>query len=1810
MNQLAGYSVTELLYESDRTLVYRGIDPHSSQSVILKKLHKEYPTFNELLQFRHQYVLTKNLNLPGIVKPLALEKEGNSHVLVMEDVGCISLSAYCRERSLSLEEFFPVAIALCKILTGLYQHRIIHKDIKPSNILIHPETQEIFLIDFSIASLLPRETQTLQSVGQLEGTLAYISPEQTGRMNRGIDYRSDFYGLGVTFYQLLAGQLPFNSDDAMELVHSHLAKKATPLDQLNPEIPAMLSAIAMKLMAKTAEHRYQSATGIESDLNECWQQWRTTGEIKHFELGSRDRSDRFIIPEKLYGRETEVTTLLQAFDSVAAGKTEIMLVAGYSGIGKTAVINEVHKPIVEKRGYFIQGKFDQFNRNIPLSAFVIAFRDLIRQLLGESDAAIKTWKAEILSALGDQGKVIIDAIPELENIIPEQPEVSKLSGSAAQNRFNLLFSKFLRVFTTKEHPLVIFLDDLQWAEESSLNLLKLLAQEWESEYLFILGAYRDNEVFPAHPLNLTLEEISKTSANLNIITLAPLTPKEINRLVADTLSCGVDLAEPLAQLVYQKTKGNPFFTNQFLKFLHDNEFIEFNFDLGYWQCDITQIQEQFLANDAVELMTAKLHQLPEATQEMLKLAACIGNPFDLGTLAIVSELSPTQAARSLLAALQEGLVLPTSQIYKFYLEEITSDREESDIKTTDSSPLPNYKFLHDRVQQAAYGLIPEEKQQEIYLKIGKLLLRSTPEAQKQERIFAIVDALNLAVSIIVDPVLKEELIGLNLLASQQAKIVAAYNTSFKYLQVAIGLLNGESWQNQYSQTLELYSSAVEAAYLSGHFLEMEQWTQEVLTHAASIYDRQSVYLVQLQALSAGEQGQVIPTALKILAELGMILPAKPSSEDLQHSHELTEKMLRQKSISSLVELPLMSNEHFLAVAAILKASIPTIYRIEPDLFQYMVLTLIQLSLEYGNTSLSSFGYACYGLMLCSDPQHINYGYEIARHAVALAEKIGDRSIQARTLFVASVYIHIWKRPLDRVLEELQQAYQLSLDAGDLEFVGYTAWHYGYKAFFKSNDLHSLKTKVSAYANALQKFDQEVCANFLKSYQITIDFLGYGGPIAEFQSQICGHQNLLEEAQDFHGLFHCYLNQAIVYYSLEDFQQAGRYVNLAQEHLNTIAGDFILAIFHFWAALTRLQLYRTQDSTEQSATLAQITASETTLLHFAEHAPSTYQHKYDLVRAEGDRVRGEYLPAIEGYDRAIAGAKANNFIQEEALGNELAAKFYLDWKKEKIACTYMTDAYYCYSQWSAKAKVEDLVKHYGSLLSPIVQGEKTSFAINSTISSTTTGTASSSNSGTNTLLDFTSAFKASIAISGEIELQGLLSKLMQVVMENAGATKGALLLPQDDTLVLEAIAGYSEEGVLEMTSLGHSLPIESQSELPQTLLNTVKRRGEALVINDLSQHPRFASDIYLVRNQPQSILCLPLLDRGQLRGILYLENQFSAGVFSSDRLELLKVLAAQAAISLQNARLYQDLDKANQTLEQKVTDRTQELENKNERLQAALKKLKQTQAQLVQTEKMSSLGRMVGGIAHELNNPTGFIFGNLHHAQDYVQDLLDLVEVYQEEFPQGSDRIAEMLEEIELDYLKEDLEQLFASMNNGCDRIRTIVLSLRTFSRLDEAQQKEIDIHASLESTIMLLHNRLRDSSAGSIEIVREYGNLPQVTCYGSQLNQVFFHILSNAIDALSSVPHAIAPKIAIRTNVVDEKRVKILISDNGIGMDRETLAKIFDPFFTTKPIGKGTGLGMAIAHQIVVETHKGTLEVHSELGQGTQFSIHLPISST
>ncbi|NQE32872.1 trifunctional serine/threonine-protein kinase/ATP-binding protein/sensor histidine kinase [Microcoleus asticus] len=1787
---LSGYQITEQLYAGTRTLVYRGIRSRDQYPVVIKLLRNEYPTFNELVQFRNQYTIAKNLDFPHIVKALTLEVYRNSYALVMKDFGGVSLSTYLKtatnetqpSQALPLAEFLQLAIQLTDIIHYLYQKRVIHKDIKPANILINPDTKQIQLIDFSIASLLPRETQEIQNPNILEGTLSYLSPEQTGRMNRGIDYRSDFYSLGVTFYELLTGKLPFISDDPMKLVHCHLATKSKPIHQINPEVPLILSKIVSKLMAKNAEHRYQSALGLKHDLENCLFQLQKIAKIEDFELGKRDISDRFTIPEKLYGREKEVAQLLAAFERVSLGTTEMMLVAGFSGIGKTAVVNEVHKPIVRQHGYFIKGKYDQFQRNIPFSAFVQAFRDLMGQLLSESDSQLQTWKTQILAALGDNGQVLIDVIPELEGIIGAQLPATELSGSAAQNRFNLLMQKFMQVFTSKEHPLVMFLDDLQWADSASLNLLQLLMRD--TGYLLVLGAYRDNEVSPVHPFILTVDEVVKTGATVNTATLPALSEPDMNLLVADTLNCESSLAQPLTKLVYQKTQGNPFFATQFLKALHDDRLISFNWNIRHWQCDIAQVKTLAITDDVVEFMALQLQKLPRETQDFLTLAACIGAQFDLNTLVIVSEKSAGMTATALWKALQEGLVIPTTKIYKFFTE---SDSDE----VFKASANPTYRFLHDRVQQAAYSLIPDSQKKATHLKVGQLLQQNCSAIEQEEKLFDIVGHLNRGIELITQPIEREALAQLNLAAGRKARSSTAYSAARVYLQTGMGLLQVNCWQSQYELTLNLSVAAAEAAYLNGDFDGMEEIAGLVLQKAQSILDKVKIYEIQIAAqIAQGKSLAAIAVARDALGQLGVELPTEADEALIGKALQTLATQLEGKPVEELAELPVMTDAKATAAMQLLAILFAPIIQGRPGLLPLLSSTMVSLSLSCGNTPASIVGYAIHGMVLCAFLGEVETGYALGKLAFSLIERFNVREFKCIILAMFGFYIQHHKEALRATIPTLKDGYLAGMETGDFVHAGYSIINHFYANFFSGVELDTLETEIAAYSAVMVQAKQNSARVYLgmmlqivRNLRETVSQPNclIGDAYDETVMLPKHHQDNELSLSAF-----AYIYKLLLAYLFGNYPAALDHIAQAEQYFMAVSGVIVVPIFHFYVALTHLALFPTLSEIEQAEILASVETHQTTLQQWAKNAPMNHLHKWYLVEAEKHRVLGNKAEAIEHYDRAISLAKENQFLNEEALANELAAKFYLEWGQEKFAKIYALEAYYAYSRWGAKAKAIDLEQRYPQFLLPILQQASSYASFKETITRGTI-TSTHSSSSNSEFLDLPTLIQASQAISGEIEVDKLLTTLLKIVITNAGASRCVLLLKQDIELQVVALVVEGQE-----PQLLPSIPLESSQDVAISLVNTVKRSLKPLVYADARVNPQFAGDSYIEQHQPKSVLCSPILNQGKLIGILYLENNLTVGAFTSARVEVLNLICSQAAISLENARLYQESQQA-------FTD------------------LKQAQIKIVQSEKMSALGNLIAGVAHEINNPVSFLAGNISPALDYINDLFGLLDLYQQEYPNCSAAIKDEIEAIDLDYIREDLPKLVGSMHEGVKRIKGISTSLRIFSRADSDRPVPSHIHEGLESTLMILKHRLKASDTRpEIQVIKKYGDLPKVECYAGQLNQVFMNLLSNAIDALdesntgrSFAEIKAAPnKITIETKLSGEpQQVVIRIEDNGVGINEGVRDKIFDDLFTTKEVGKGTGLGLAIARQIVVEKHFGILEVNSALGQGAEFVITIPI---
>ncbi|MBD0386065.1 MAG: PAS domain-containing protein, partial [Nostoc sp. C3-bin3] len=1126
-------------------------------------------------------------------------------------------------------------------------------------------------------------------------------------------------------------------------------------------------------------------------------------------------------------------------------------------------------------------------------------------LLGEPDEQVQQWRSQLLTALGTNGQIIIDIIPEVELIIGKQPPVSEVGATEVQNRFNLIFRQFVRVFCSQSHPLVIFLDDLQWIDSATLKLIELMLLDEQTQFLFLIGAYRDNEVNPTHPLVLTLESLRKQGAMLGEIILAPLTLSPLSQLIAETLHQNADTVRSLAGLVLRKTGGNPFFVSEFLRMLYSENLLKFDFENSNWQWNIAQIKSQDITDNVVELMLCKLKKLPELTQQILRLAACIGAEFNLNTLSIVCDKNPKAIFVDLLAAIQDGFIQPISELDEDLL-------------------IQKYKFLHDRVQQAAYALIDEAQKQNVHLQIGRNLLEKTLLEPLPDRLFEIVDHLNQGIELVTDQAERTEIAKLNLLAGQKAKGAIAYTVAKQYLATSRKWLATSSWQTNYDLTLDLYVETTEIAYLCGEFEDVEQWARVVLQEAKTVLDSVKVYEVKIQTDIAQNQPlKAINTGLQVLQQLGISFPETPSQSDTRFELDTISSLFIEQPIENLIHLPEMTDPNQLVAMQILSRITFAAQNAAPALVPLFALKQVNLSIQYGNAFVSPSAYATFGLILCGMVGKIEAGYQFGQLALGMLSQPNTHSLRAKTLFVVNVFIIHWKEHLKETLESLLEGYQSGLETGDLEFAAYCAISYCSQSFEVGKGLIELEREMKIYSEVLCQIKQETVVTWIQIFQqLVLNLMGCSSNPCRLVGELYNEENKLpqhEAANDGTALFEVYFNKLFLCYLFSEYAQAVVSSSLTENYLPQIIATPFVPLYYLYDSLARIAVYLESNDQAKSAILKKVAVSQKKMKQWANSAPMNHLHKYHLVEAEKARVLGQLLEAEDFYEQAIQGARENGYIQEEALAYELAAKFYLSRGREKFAQTYMKEAYYCYDRWGASAKVRDLETRYPQL-----------FPQSSDTASTPIRNTSGTTSNTSHIaFDLATVMKASQAISSEIELDQLLRSLMQILIENAGAKTGYLILENAGGWAIEAACELADSKSVCDTRVLLSIPIANR--LPESIIQYVIRTHESIILNDAIREGNFINDPYIQHNQTQSLLCLPLLNQSKLVGVLYLENQLATGAFTPEqfsvhasvpealgdatRSHILNLLSTQAAIAIENAKLYSQLRKSESKMAQ-------------------------------------------------------------------------------------------------------------------------------------------------------------------------------------------------------------------------------------------------------------------------------------------------------
>ncbi len=1492
MFSLPDYTIIEDLYEYNCFKIFRAKKIQSQLPFIIKTLRVGADQI-DIAKLINEYEITRNLDIKGIFKPLKLEWAGLTVALIMDDTEAIPLNKYLQASRPDLSRFFFIAIQLTETLGELHQKGFIHRNLKPDAIFIHPDTNQVILTDFSITTHVSRESHN-EMTHSPAGTPAYMSPEQIGRLGGVVDHRSDFYSLGVVLYEMLTGQLPLQvqANHQLQWIYAHLAQKPANPGEINPDIPPALSAIIMKLLAKTAGKRYQTAWGIVADLKECRRQWNQTGVIQPFIPGRVDLSDRFRLPNKLYDREKEIKILLDTFESTRLGHPELMLVYGYAGTGKTALIHKTLKPLAAKKGYFIAGKSDQLQRNIPYAPFIQAFRDLMRQLLTESQEDLVAWKEKLLCTLGRNGAVITQVIPEVELIIGPQPPAEALQPREAQNRFFLVFRNFIRVFAQKEHPLVIFLDDLQWTDLASLHLLQYLCKFLDSFCLFLIGAYRDNEVAGAHPLLLTLDEMHKLKIPVQQLHLAPLDQACTNQFVNDTLQCigRSDKTRLLAEIFYRKTGGNPFFLGQLLQTAYENNFLRFNINDHCLEWDPVSIDEMPMINDVINFMLEKMQKLPTAPRNVLQLAACIGNTFDLQTLSLACKQPSGQISDNLRLLITEGLVLPINAFdYSFQSFSQVHKAVDSEIK---------YEFLHDRVQQAAYSLVPEEKKKEVHLQIGRLILQNTLQGELDEMIFSIMDHLNRGLDLILDPAEKTKLAEYNLIAGQKAKASTAHGSALDYFNSGIALLPDNAWQKYYHLTYDLHLERAQCEYLCDHFDMANQLFDLLMDRAQTNMEKADICLVKMTLyLGIKKYHETLQLGIQGLKLLGMNLPEKPGKLAFIKEILLARWHLCSRKMTCFANLPEMTDPVKKKMIRLFVAQACAAAMINSRLCMFIMLKVANISIKHGNTDFSPTGYINYGIFFGNMLGDYTVGRKFEQTAFELIEKYNNSSAKCIFYFTAGIYASHWTNHGSASVAHLQKAVDYGLESGELLFVWYSLTLIIETKFLLGNSLAELLEECRRSYNSTKRVR-------LLNYQLLIANLAglAGGPDTLHNADYTEEDFRKCLKEDRTAIMTYHFTKIQLYYLYGDNMKALSIVEETYQDFNIIRGLLLAAEYIFYCSLVIAAAYNGLPEKQKKKYGRLLRKNQQQMNKWSHSCPANFLHKYLLIAAEIACLNGKDNEAMLLYDQSIQSARENGYIQNEALANELAAKFYLAKGRNKVAQVYLTDACSGYTKWGAFRKVQNLQLQYPHLLTGISTKDKELETIEILKKAYQyAGVANNEPAGNWELYTIRQAIQK---LAEEPSPGNLLESFLDVAIENAGADKGYLILEKNENLFIEA----ARDSNLKTTAIITPLPLEESINLSRMIVRYVARTLEIVIINNIEQAGIFAKDPYILHSCSKSVVCLPLMLQGIPVGALYLENSLLAEVFTPERVEILRLLSNQIAY-IQKLHSFLTLDTA-------------------------------------------------------------------------------------------------------------------------------------------------------------------------------------------------------------------------------------------------------------------------------------------------------------
>jgi predicted ATPase/nitrogen-specific signal transduction histidine kinase len=1559
MIDVGEYSVTARIYEGDHFSIYRAArdteDP--PRPCLIKVLKKIRLTTPGLVQFEILRKTLDGLSSDKILKFLEAVPSEEGLILAWEGFEGTPLKMFRGDRPLVLETFFEIALQLTQALNQLHEKKLIHYNIRPLSIFVSKDHRTTKLGDFGILSVLNQELEEVYGKDVLNEQLPYISPEQSGRMNRQIDYRTDFYSLGVVFYEMLTGEAPFRSDDPMELIHAHIAKQPVLPSKVNSRVPSAVADIVMKLLAKNAEERYQSAEGLRSDLEFCRDQLRSGRKIEHFTPGNNDVLDRFQLPQKLYGRGQEIDLLLKTFYQVSQGESHLVLVGGYPGLGKTMLIHEIRKSVAQQNGYFVMGEYSQFRGDIPHSAIIHACQDIVHQILLEGEERLAVWRKRLREALGANGHLMIALIPELKLIIGEQPAMPFLPSLEAQARFDHTFQNFIQVFAKKEHPLILALDNLQWADMESFRLLKRILTA-RPESLLVLGAYRDNEIGNPHPLTSVLKEIEGEGVRVIQITLSVLQQDKVQELLADTFHCRLNDVEELAVVVQEKSHGNPFFINQLLNKLYHEQTIHFERGQG-WRWDLDKIRAMQMTETVADFIIKKFNRLPEKTRQVLQCASCVGEEFQVEPISGVCRKTPMEVHLALQEAEQEGLVGMKGRAYR---------------------------FSHNRIYEQIYSSLPDDKKEFAHHRIGTLFLEQLKDEELMEKLFYVVDQFRMGSRLVIDQAEKDRLIELNLLAARRAKNAAAYSKGLGYLNTALQFLPPDPWQKRYETTLALYMERLECEYLSGNFEQTEKLFTVIQEQARTNLDKARAYVFRVSLFHyQGQYQMAIDYGREGLRLLGVSFPAVATQLAIVKEIFKVRYHLGFKKPQSILQVPEVSDPRKRCAMDLLSEMAPAGYFISNELFTVVMLKVVNMSLKYGNAPTSVLAFGMYAMILGSVFGQYKRGYEFGKAALELSEKFPGESPKCHANFAFGGFVVHWLKHLKNDTDFVVKGYRAGLESGNFVFGSYCGGLHVTAMRFDGSRLDRLQRQCEEYIEVFKKIKAVDMVDALTSArQTTAALRGLTKDPLTLDDDQFNEPDFRQRLQDQERwfVFMIYsLYKLENVYLLKDYRTALNLIREMQKHAKLFLGLYFSAAYNYYHSLALTASYENATYGMKRQYWRTLKKNQKQMHTWMSYCPENFSDKYYLVAAEMARIKKKNRQAVSLYENAIELAAQNGFVQGQALAHERLGSLYNLLSDETSALKQLQDARACYAKWGTVAKVRALESEYPALQA-MREPSREAGAEEQKIPSPERLSA----------LDLATVIKFSQAISREISLEGLLRKLMQVAIENAGAQKGLLILEKDDRLFIEA-QGSVEIGEAKVLQ---SIPVESSDQLCAGVVYYVKRTKTDVVLNDATTDKMFTTDAYVLKNKPKSILSLPIIKQNKLIGVLYLENNLSANAFTPERVHILKLLSSQIAISLENAQLYTRLEEQIVTLRQMYEREKEFTSTVSHELRTPLAISKQAVSLLFRGK--------VGALTDKQMELLKVATNNMDRLAVLISDLLDLsrmdagkIELHKEDF---------------------------------------------------------------------------------------------------------------------------------------------------------------------------------------------------------------------